>query len=76
MAGSSSKTTLARSRVGDAIILVLSAPGGAKEERGGDAVLQADLGVAPALDIRSVGALTHQRVAAHDDAVYPSGAGA
>jgi hypothetical protein len=39
-------------------------------ERCGDGVLQADPGVAPGLDIRSVGTLAHQRVAAHDDAVY------
>jgi hypothetical protein len=33
-------------------------------------VLQADLGISPGLDIRPVGALAHQRVAAHNDAVY------
>src|SRR5262249_24439267 len=55
--------------VGDAIVLVLRQPGGAKEKRDGDAVLQADPGVAPGLHIWPVGALAHQRMAAHEDAV-------
>ena len=59
----------AHRRVDDAMILVLREPGGAKEQRYRDAVLQADPGVAPGLDIRPVRPLAHQRVAAHDDPV-------
>ena len=55
-------------RIGDAGILVLREACGAEQERNGGAVLQADLGVAPARDFGPVGALAHQRVAAHGDA--------
>src|SRR3954452_19829801 len=59
----------AHRRVGDATVLVLRQAGGAEQERNRDAVLQADPGVAPGSDIGPVGALAHQRMAAHDDAL-------
>jgi hypothetical protein len=44
----------ANGRIGNTTVLVLRKPGGAKEERCGDAMLQTDFGVAPVRDIRSV----------------------